>query len=179
LKHLAVFSLSLLLLLACKKENRLYFPVSEYAKTWIPSNQDSILFVDSSGTDTLYLSYNNYRSYNQPQANDVTLEELVQQGFSSDSNFIINYLLQAGVPDSDSLGRPVKTDRLSLTSTNTFNELLISNTALSGSLFYLDSLVMPDSTVVFNVLTDNRDYFMTRMNAIIQFNSGGTWYYAQ
>lgn len=179
MKRLTAIIFLCLIFFACKKENRLYFPASEYAKTWIPSNQDSILFIDSSGTDTLYLSYNNYRSYNQPQPNDITLEEVAQQGFSSDSNFIINYLLQAGVPDSDSLGTPIKTDRLSLTSTNTFNELLISNTALSGSLVYLDSLVLPDSTVVFNVLTDNNDYYMTRTNAIIQFNSDGIWYYAQ
>ncbi len=179
MKRLTVVLVFLLALFACEKENSLYFPASEYAKTWIPGNQDSIVFTDSTGTDTLYLSYNNFRSYNQPRANDITLEEISQQGYSSDSNFVINYLLQAGIPNSDSLGNPVKTDRLSLTGPNTSSELLISNTTLSGTLFYLDSIIAPDSTVIYNVFTDGSSYFMTRTDAIIQFNSAGTWYYAQ
>ncbi len=162
---------------ACKNENSLYIPLSDYAKSWIPANQDSLIFTDALELDTVYLSYNMYARENLSIANDTRGERITQAGFSSDTGFTIDYYLQGGIPTTDSLGKPLKTDFLEISTPTSFSELRISNTTISGTMFYLDSLIFPDSTIVYNVFTDSSQFFMTRNNAVIQFKSGSTWYY--
>lgn len=172
-KHLAYLFLALVLW-SCEDESSFSIPASATAKSFVPNNQDSILFI-SSTKDTLYFRYSGYTAYNQPTGSGTT-QEIAQQGYSLDSGFFINYQLTSGLPETDSVGRPTKTDVLHLTSSNTLNNIWISNSEITTSLVIIDSLYLQDSTLVLNALTDGQDYMLTSGGDVVRLRSNTIWY---
>lgn len=167
---LAVLSFS-----GCKNENSFFFPVSEYSKRWIPANQDSIVFTASNG-DTNYLVFDKYSTSNIPFGENVIVQQISQQGYSTDSGFIVNYLLSAGAPYPDSLGKPVKVDLLRIASLLTLKEIQISNTTITGSIDFLDSLTLNTGETYYDVFTDNTAYYFTLNDDVIRFYNGSQWF---
>lgn len=176
MKRNLVFLFFIVVILSCEKQYSFFFPVSDYALSFIPSNSDSIVFTNSTGLDTIYLTYDRFFENNQQQQDGTTLGEVSQRGYSSDSLFLVSYLLRSGIPKADSVGNTSKIDLLRIQANSSLHELYIDNSTIGGTLFYLDSLMLPDSTVYYDVFTDSNFYFMTRTYAIIQFKSDTTWY---
>lgn len=165
-----------MVLLACKNKSTYTIPVSEYAASWIPANQDSVLFKTIGSRDSFYLNYEGYARENLT-LNEITLQQIAQQAYSTDSGFVLNYLLQSGFPAQDSLGRAEKTDYLRLSSLAGLRKIDIGNQVITTDLFVVDTVKLPNNETYSNVLTDSVAYFFTRNDGIIMYKNGATWFF--
>lgn len=161
---------------ACRKESSVTIPLNEFSKSWIPENQDSIVYTSLVG-DTIYLTFDSYSAQFLTDGNGNKLEQVTQQGFTSDTSFYLNYKCSSGFPSTDSVGSAIKTDLLELQSANSFGTISIGNRSISTDLLFIDSLYLPDSTLYLNVFTDGSSYYLNQQQKIIQLKSGADWFY--
>ncbi len=161
--------------LACSNSTEFYYPVSDLAASFIPANQDSVLFT-SSNLDSSYLIYYPY-STSKVNSDNVEYERIQQRATCFGCPFYLSYMLNAGQPEIDSVGKSSKTDVLLLASTTSTYQLNIGTKAISGNLYFLDSLLKPDSTYIFNVYTDSSQFFFTQTEGIVGYKNNNNWYF--